>query len=206
MFDVFVTNYSKFLSHDGITNLPELVDAQQNLYNLGYGLAVFIAVRAIALDGDIVTTKISIGCDATSRTAADGGLLLGPEPGLDAHNKFEADTSLTRNDYFLADGDNFSFNGSLFAQMYNTAKETSNGNFDRATIAKYRSDRYDESLNTNPNFYFGPKSLLLYGAASFVYENFPVFGGDGIPDIDTISSVSSSFTPQLLSAVFSFPQ
>lgn len=76
--------------------------------------------------------------------------------------------------------------------MYDVAKQTSNGNFDRAAIAKYRSMRYDESLNTNPNFYFGPKSLLLYGAASFVYENFPVFGGDGVADIDTISSVRSS--------------
>ena len=134
-----------------------------------------------------MTQKISIGCDATSRTSSDGGL-LGNEPGLDGHNKFEGDTSLTRDDYFLADGDNFSFNGTLFAEMYATANRTSNGLFDRNAIANYRSMRYDESLMTNPNFYFGPKSLLLYGAASFVYEVMPKGGPAGEPDIDTIST------------------
>lgn len=42
------------------------------------------------------------------------------------------------------------------------------GNFDRACMAQYRYNRYQESLNWNGNFYFGVKSLLLFGAASFV--------------------------------------
>lgn len=178
----------QFLSHDGITNLAELVSAQQNLYNLHFDLATFIAVRAIALDGDVVTTKLSIGCDATERTSIDPTGTLGREPGLNAHNKFEGDTSLTRRDYFLNNGDAFTFQGDMFADMYRVANETSNGLFDRDTIAVYRSQRYDESLAENPNFYFGPKALLLYGAASFVYNVFPVFGPEGDADIDTIST------------------
>ncbi|CAO2655084.1 Nn.00g118170.m01.CDS01 [Neocucurbitaria sp. VM-36] len=177
-----------FLSHDGITNLAELVSAQQNLYNLAYDLAVFIAVRGIALDGDVVTTKLSIGCDATERTSIDPAGTLGREPGLNAHNKFEGDTSLTRRDYFLNNGDAFTFQGDMFADMYRVANETSNGLFDRDTIAVYRSQRYDESLAENPNFYFGPKALLLYGAASFIYEVFPVFGPEGEANIDTVST------------------
>ena len=153
-----------FLSHDGITTFAELVDAQQNVFGLGYDLAVFIATRGVSLDGDIVTTKLSIGCDATSRTSPIGGL-TGPEPGLNAHNKFEADTSLTRTDFFIGNGDNFSFNSSLWAHMKETADRVSGGLFDRETIAEYRSMRYEESKATNPNFYFGPKSILLYGAA-----------------------------------------
>lgn len=74
-----------FLSHDGITTFSELVDAQQNLYNVGYDLAVTLAVLGIALDGDVVTGKLSIGCDATSRTSATGSL-LGQELGLNGHN------------------------------------------------------------------------------------------------------------------------
>ena len=90
------------------------VDAQQNLYNVGYDLANLLAVLGLTLtDGDIVTEKLSIGCDATTRTSFSPAL-TGSEPGLDGHNKFEADTSLTRDDYFLGDGDNFSFNGTLF--------------------------------------------------------------------------------------------
>ncbi|KAL8707502.1 MAG: hypothetical protein Q9220_007492 [cf. Caloplaca sp. 1 TL-2023] len=170
-----------FLSHDGITNFTELVDAQQNLYNVGYDLAVTLATTGVALDGDVVTGKLSLGCDATSRTSTTGSL-LGQELGLDGHNKFESDTSLTRNDYFLANGDDYSFNGTLFLEMAGTCK----GNFNRDNLAIYRYLRYQQSKADNGNFYFGPKTILLYGAASFLYELFPSFGNAGKPDLATM--------------------
>jgi hypothetical protein len=102
-----------FLARDGITTYNELVDAQQNVYNTGPALANVLAIAGVGLTGDIVgTSKMSIGCDATSRTA--GALsLLAEEPGLDGHNKFEADTSLTRDDFFLGDGDDFKMNATV---------------------------------------------------------------------------------------------
>ncbi|KAL6720615.1 hypothetical protein ACLMJK_002540 [Lecanora helva] len=172
-----------FLSHDGITSFTELVDAQQNLYNVNYDLAVTLATLGVGLDGDAVTGKLSIGCDATSRTSLTGSL-LGDELGLDGHNKFEGDTSLTRNDYYLANGNDYSFNGTLFASMQNTCQ----GNFNRDNLALYRYQRYQQSLAENGNFYFGPKSLLLFGAASFLYELFPSLGPDGTPDLPTMES------------------
>lgn len=72
---------------------------QQNVYGVGYDLSVLLAVLGVGLDGDPISGKLSIGCDASSRTTSPG--LPGPELGLDGHNKFEGDTSLTRNDYFL---------------------------------------------------------------------------------------------------------
>lgn len=49
-----------FLAHDGITTFTELVDAQQNLYNVGYDLANLLAVLGLILtDGDVVTEKVS---------------------------------------------------------------------------------------------------------------------------------------------------
>lgn len=90
-----------FLAHDGITTFNELVDAQQNVYNVGHDLATLLALLGLTLtDGDPVTQKLSIGCDATTRTSYSPAL-TGSEPGLDGHNKFEADASLTRNDFFL---------------------------------------------------------------------------------------------------------
>jgi len=171
-----------FLAHDRITTFNELVDAQQNLYNVGYDLASLLAVLGLTTtDGDLATERLSIGCDASNRTQSDP--LGGSEPGLDGHNKFEADTSLTRNDYFLGDGDNFSFNGTLFHMM----TETTGGLYNRDGLAKYRYQRYQQSLNENPDFYFGPLSLLLFGASSFLYELMPS-GPDYIPDEATISS------------------
>lgn len=173
-----------FLAHDGITTFNELVDAQQNVYNVGYDLAVLLAVLGLTTtDGDPVTEKLSIGCDATTRTSYNP-TLTGSEPGLDGHNKFEADTSLTRNDYFTANGDNFDFNGTLFGMM----TETTNANYNLENLALYRYQRYQQSLAENANFYFGPFSLLLYGAASFLYELMPSGTHNYAPDYDTISS------------------
>ena len=171
---------------------------------MGYDVAVTLATLGTALDGDVVTGKLSIGCDATSRTSATGDL-LGDEVGLEGHNvrieadsfvahcysitktapqRFEGDTSLTRNDYFLADGDNYDFNGTLFTLMQQTCK----GNFDRDNLALYRYQRYQQSLAENGTYYFGPTSLLLFGAASFLYELFPSLGPAGDPDLATMES------------------
>ena len=130
-----------FLAHDGITTYNELVDAQQNVYNVGYDLANLLALLGLTLtDGDLVTEKLSIGCDATTRTSISP-VLTGSEPGLDGHNKFEADSSLTRNDYFTHGGDNFSFNRTLFDMM----TQTTGGNFNRENLSKYRLQRYQQS-------------------------------------------------------------
>ena len=88
-----------FLARDGITTYTELVDAQQNIYNVGYDLANLLAFLGLQADGDLVTGKLSIGCEATSRTSVSPAL-TGSQPGLAGHNKFEGDTSLTRNDFF----------------------------------------------------------------------------------------------------------
>ena len=67
-------------------------------------------------------------------------------------------------------------------------QSTCQGNFNRDNLALYRYQRYQQSLAENGNFYFGPKEVLLFGAASFLYELFPSFGPAGKPDLPTISS------------------
>jgi hypothetical protein len=123
------------------------VDAVQNVYNVGYDLATFLGVVSIFVaDGDLATTKVSIGCDATTRTSANP-ILTGSEPGLDGHNKFEGDVSLTRNDYFLGKGDNFMFNLTLWETMI----ESNNGTADLNGLGEYRYQRYLQSRRDNPN-------------------------------------------------------
>lgn len=164
-----------YLPHNGIATLEQLVEAQMNLYNVGLDLAVFLCTVAIPLDGDIITTKLSIGGDATALTSVAGSLanVVGAEEGgLIVHNTFEADTSLTRNDVFLADGDNYSFNA-LFGAMKAVCDSTSSGVFDETCMTKYRHNRYQDSLTTNGQVYFGIKSLLLYGASALVFRLMP---------------------------------
>ncbi|KAK4500726.1 hypothetical protein PRZ48_008916 [Zasmidium cellare] len=171
-----------FLARDGIVTYNELVDAQQNVYNVGYDLANLLAFLGLQADGDLVTTKLSIGCEATTRTSINPAL-TGSQPGLAGHNKFEADTSLTRNDFFTGKGDNFKFNRTLFDMM----SATTGGLHNVENLAIYRGERWDQSVQENPNFFFGPLSLLLFGAASFLYELFPS-GPNYIPDQATMNS------------------
>lgn len=165
-----------YLPHNGIATFEQYVAAQMNLYNVGLDLAVFLCTVAIPLDGDIVTTKMSIGGDATALTSVGGSaanVVGAKEGGLIVHNTFEADTSLTRDDVFLANGNNYDFNGTLFGAMKAVCKTTSAGIFDEACMTQYRYNRYQDSLTTNGNFYFGIKSLLLYGASAFVFRLMP---------------------------------
>lgn len=76
-----------FLARDGITTFAELVDAQQNIYNVGYDLSLLLAFLGLQADGDLITTKLSIGCEATSRTSINP-LLTGSQPGLAGHSTY----------------------------------------------------------------------------------------------------------------------
>lgn len=62
--------------------------------------------------------------------------------------------------------------------------KTAQGNFNRDHMALYMSQRYAQSLADNGNFYFGPKAVLLYGAASFLYQSFPNHGIQGDPSLE----------------------
>jgi len=136
-----------FIARDGITHYTELVDAIQNVYNVGYDLANFLAAFGIYVaDGDPVTRKLSIGCDATTRTSWNPAI-TGSEPGLNGHNKMEQDASLTRDDYFIAGGDNFSFNTTMFKEFADTV----DGLFDLKGVAKWRYERYVQSRRDNPH-------------------------------------------------------
>lgn len=67
-------------------------------------------------------------------------------------------------------------------------QDTCKGDFNRENLALYRYQRYQQSLKDNGNFYYGPLSLLLYGAASFLYELMPNGNHNYAPDLETISS------------------
>ena len=69
--------------------------------------------------------------------------------------------------------------------------------YNPSVIAQHQFNRYQASKATNPNFFFGPKSILLYGAASFVYELFPSLGPDGAPAFIDIGSFYGATNPDV---------
>src|ERR1700712_5328133 len=65
---------------------------------------------------------------------------------------------------------------------------TTGGLYSRDNLALYRSQRYAQSRANNQDFYFGPLSLLLFGAASFLYELMPNGNHGYAPDLETIAT------------------
>lgn len=66
--------------------------------------------------------------------------------------------------------------------------DSTGGNFNRENLAKYRKERWEQSVVSNEAFFFGPLSLLLFGAASFLYELFPSGSNGYLPDQKTMDS------------------
>jgi len=163
-----------FISHDGLTNFVELVDFAQNVFNWGWDLATFVATFGIVMDGDPLTSQLSIGCD--------GGMQV-PNTGLNAHNKFETDSSMTRNDFYTSPtGDSYSVNATIFGYM----NDYCNGDFTLGCMGPYMGARYNDSKQTNPNFFFGPLGLFAFGTATLPQESFASYGNAGTPSVDTI--------------------
>lgn len=78
----------------------------------------------------------------------------------------------------------FSLNTTLFSMMV----ESTNGVMDLPGLAKYRYERYWQSRNNNPNFFFGPLGFFTHGAASFVYSLMPSGADNYQPTLPTIST------------------
>jgi hypothetical protein len=98
------------------------------------------------MDGDPLTSQLSIGCD--------GGMQV-PNTGLNAHNKFETDSSMTRNDFYTSPtGDSYSVNATIFGYM----NDYCNGDFTLGCMGAYMGSRYNYSKETNPFV----SSVLLY--------------------------------------------
>jgi hypothetical protein len=177
-----------FIARDGVTSLEEVVDASQNVFNMAWDLANVISLVALVLgDGDVISRKFSIGCDATSRTAAVS-LIAGSQPGLNGHNNFEADASMGRDDYFLNQGDNYRLNGTKFGMLI----KATDGKFDIAGLSRYRYQRWHQSAAENKNFFFGPAGLLLYGDAAFLPELMADGQKNYVPDTETIATFFGS--------------
>lgn len=62
------------------------------------------------------------------------------------------------------------------------------GNFDRDCLSLYKSQRYADSRADNGNFFYGPITLFFNVAAGFLYQVFPNYGNEGVPDLATITS------------------
>lgn len=112
---------------------------------MGADLSGFLTVLGSTIDGD--GTSWSIG-GPSKHSNTLGGLLGEPQGLSGSHNKYEADASPGRGDLYL-NGDDFTLQMDQFMQLYNMGKANGD-NIDLALMERFRSKRFDHSVQNNP--------------------------------------------------------
>ncbi|KAM0747169.1 hypothetical protein T439DRAFT_328938 [Meredithblackwellia eburnea MCA 4105] len=138
---------------------------------MGYDQAVFLVTTEFLRNGDIDTGRITIGAPDYSWSNSAG---------MGNHGEFEQDASIARDDKGIS-GDAVTIDMEAYKFTWEICKEVSGGLYDINCMAQVRKRKWERSVALNPNFTFGPLQLILYGAASHLYELFPSGAHDGIP-------------------------
>lgn len=88
-----------------------------------------------------------------------------PQGLIGSHNFIEADSSNTRDDLYVT-GNNYALDMDKFMSWYNMSVD---GTFDMDLMAKRAKLRFEEAIQTNPNFYYGPVTGLIARNAGYIF-------------------------------------
>ncbi|KXL46167.1 MAG: hypothetical protein FE78DRAFT_538956 [Acidomyces sp. 'richmondensis'] len=184
-----------YISRNGVASLPETVAAINQVYGMGVDLALVLTIMGVVWTGDPISLdpSFSIGKnDSAAWNVLDNLLgVLGTPEGIDySHNFIESDSSPTRNDLFVT-GNAWTMNLSNFEGLYNTVPR--GGNFDLNVLSAWGSKRFNDSVQTNPYFYYGPFTGMIARNAGYcfitrLFANYSSAHPDGVLTHDTLKS------------------
>ncbi len=93
--------------------------------------------------------------------------LLGKPEGLDrSHNFIESDSSPTRDDLYVT-GNAWTMNLSRFEEMYEFVP--ADQSISKDDMASYAAQRFQESVETNEYFYYGPFTGMIARNAGYLF-------------------------------------
>ncbi|KAL8744573.1 MAG: hypothetical protein Q9190_003186 [Brigantiaea leucoxantha] len=120
--------------------------------------------------------------------------ILGAGDGLSgSHNKYESDSSVTRGDYYLYNADVSSVKVAKFKALYDLQKNAAEPNYDLSVLIQHRRYTFDNSLTTNPYFYYAPFAGIAVANAAHTFvpalmSNHSTAHPNGILNRETLKS------------------
>ncbi|KAH7309175.1 oxidase [Stachybotrys elegans] len=158
-----------YLPRNGVVSFLEAIEGIHGVFGMGIDLATIIAGMGVVAVGNPLSIKpgFSIGGETPKSQNLLGNLLglLGTPRGLDgSHNYIEADSSNTRDDLYVT-GDASTMNMTLFMDVYNSI----DGAMTMEDVGDRAAKRLQESIATNPQFYYGPYTGFLVRNAGFAF-------------------------------------
>lgn len=121
-----------------------------------------------------------------------------------SHNFIESDSSPFRDDLYLT-GDAWTLNLTKFQGLYDMSTD---GTFSMDLMAEFAKNRYEESIATNPNFYYGPFTGAIARNAGYIFagrlfRNHSVENPEGVLSTLYPSPLQQPFSSKTDANVFS---
>lgn len=148
-----------YLNRNGVTNLFQGIDAIGKVFGVEADLALALNAYAVVFNGNILDLTWSIGGPYQSQGLGQiTNLLLGTPRGIDAHNIYEGDASIVRQDYYQpgADHDNVKLHLPYFQDLLDLGNNDATEGKDVYTaelMLQHKSNRWHQSVATNPLFF-----------------------------------------------------
>ncbi|KWU41881.1 Cloroperoxidase, partial [Rhodotorula sp. JG-1b] len=180
-----------YLPRNGIVTAQQVISATKQVFNMGEDLSGLLCFIAVTYGGNLQTQTFSIGGedDRTYSGSGIGSKSVSRQFGLDAHSRCEGDSSPTRNDFYLDNGDNHSQQPDRFRRLLALAKQNS-GNFDTPTLNALFGQNSQLSIQNNPKYYAnGPTLVVILAAYPIIPEFFSngTYGAGGKATLQNIA-------------------
>ncbi|CCF36009.1 oxidase [Colletotrichum higginsianum] len=162
-----------YINRKGVTSLTEVAGAINQVYGMGIDIATLLAVMGTVFVGNPLS--LNPGFSIGDVAGAGGGNILGNVLGLlgtprglnGSHNIIEGDSSNTRADLYVT-GDASTMVMDQFQSFYDMAGE-GEGVYDFDLFADRAAIRFNETIATNPNFYYGPFTGMIARNAGYFF-------------------------------------
>ncbi|KAL8959135.1 MAG: hypothetical protein Q9183_005689 [Haloplaca sp. 2 TL-2023] len=134
----------------------------------------FLALYGTVFNGDILSLTPGYSIGGPANTGTLGGLLSGagvlqtPSGLSGSHNNYEGDTSAARGDLYST-GSNDLLQIPLFQRYYDALLPDTPAPQQYSALFPYRKSRFDDSINTNPYFFFPQFAGVLVAPAGYAF-------------------------------------
>ncbi|KAF2088265.1 Cloroperoxidase [Saccharata proteae CBS 121410] len=165
-----------YVPRNGYGSVTDFVNGATAAYGMGADLAALLSVLGAVFSGDLTSWSIGGPPSAGLGNVLGSlplGLLSAPMGISFSHNKYEGDASPGRGDLYKY-GNDYKLQLENFKALYDLQEGAENPNYDLGVLINHHSNRFDNSIATNPYFFYGPFTGVGVSAAAhfFIYRMF----------------------------------
>ena len=145
-----------YIPHNGVATIQQFIDGTFKGFGMASDLATFLAIYGSVVDGTLTGWSI----EGVPHTGIAG-----------SHGNYDGDSSPNYADLNQY-GSNVKLVLSQFKTLYNLQPDASTANYNLEVLRQFRGQRFQESIDKNPDFTYNPFAgiLVTQAAYTFIYR------------------------------------